>query len=153
MQYQDFLSEVDRPERYDCARRAKDHPKCLSVQAEFEIQVTDFAGGIGKHKRIIKNAEDIWKYLEYARDLVPEYNEIQHLLIVSGTDICPAPLFSRLSLELWNMVVFCGENRFPYPGGYFDQLAIFIDAARIINSERARLLRKRMKDQDGQKRS
>jgi len=43
------------------------------------------------------------------------------------------------------MYQFCGDNRFPYPGGYLDQLAIYVEAATIIENEKAKLRAEKMK--------
>lgn len=144
MQYADLRSRSDSTKRFDCTSEHEGHPKnCLNRLKEFEINVADFPGGIGAHKRRIKSADDIHDYLEYACGVVPELNEIQHLIRLR---ICPAPLITPLSFELYRMHQCCGNNRWPYPGSYFDQLEIYIEASAIIASEESALAQKAMKD-------
>lgn len=144
MQYADLKSRSDSSRRLDCTSGHEGHPKnCLNRLKEFKIDVANFAGGIGRHKRRIKSADDIHDYLEYACRVVPEYNEIYHLL---RHGICPAPLITSLSFELYRMYQCCGTNRWPYPGSYFDQLEIYIEASGIIASEESALAQKAMRD-------
>lgn len=142
MQYQNLLSRSDNPERYDCTGRSQNHPKCLYGLDSFEINVPDFKGGIGSHTRRISGPAEVFRYLDYAMRLVPEYTEIEHLLIVSGIDVCPAPLISPLSIELNRMYQFMKSGIPPVAGGYLDQTTIFIEAAGIMASEENRISKK-----------
>lgn len=147
MQYEDLKRRSDNPRRFDCASGHPEHPKCLNLQKEFEIAVNKFPGGDERHNRRIRSRDDIYKYLKYACRLLPEFNEIYHLLYAN---ICPAPLITQLSVELYQMYQFCGTSRFPYPGGYLDQLEIYIQAAGIIASEESSLEKEALK-RDGKR--
>ena len=145
MQYRNYISRSDNPDRYDCASGHPNHPRCLFKEETIEINVPDFERGSGRI-RIIKNPEDVWDYLAYARRLAPACDEIEHLLEVSGINICPAPLITPESIELARMCEFADRGLFPSPGGYFEQPFYFIEAVEIINAEENKLMLKANKD-------
>jgi len=149
VQYQNLLSRSDDLKRYDCTGGSKHHPKCLYALESFEINVPDFQGGI-RHTRRISSPADVFDYLDYAMRLVPEYDELEHLLLVSGIDICPVPLISPLSIELNRMYQFNRNGIPPVAGGYLDQTTIFIEAAGIMASEENRISKKASKN-DGKR--
>lgn len=149
MQFQDLKRRADNPRRFDCTSGHEYHPRCLFRLNEIEINVPDFPKGIGRHKRVIRSDDDAWDYLRYACKLVPELNEAEHLLRVN---VCPAPFIDRLSIELYKMYQLCGTNRFPYPGGYFDQPEIYIDAVGIIAAEENALAKEALK-RDGKRKT
>ena len=137
MQFSFYAGNSDNPKRYDCASGLKAHPRCLTNRKEIEIDVPNYRGGIGLHKRIIRNESDLWEYLDYALPLVPEYNAGRLLLF--SASVCPAPFITTLSRDLFQMYQHCGQYRFPFPGCYLEQPAIYIEASNIIESEKAQL--------------
>jgi hypothetical protein len=144
VQYQDYLSRTESPERYDCARKHKYHPQCLFSLESLEINVPDFKGQ-GRQTRTIRSKEDVWSYLEYARNLIPDHNYIEHLLNVSGINICPAPLIELDSIEIMRLYQFSKQGLYPIQGNYFEQPAAFIEACGIIASEENLLFKKATK--------
>jgi len=122
----------------------------LFHESRIEITIPHFPGTDGRENRIIRTGEDVLDYLDYATGLAPEYSEMDHLLVVPGINICPVPLFTELSVELYKMHQFSKRGLYPYPGGYFDQLAIFIEASGVISSEE-NVLAKKALTQNGQR--
>jgi len=143
-QFQDYLSDIENPRLFNCASCQGRYRKCLFFHNEIEIEQPDF-NGRGRKKWKIKSIEDAEGYLNSAMADAPDLMEIDHLLLLSGTNLCPIPLITPLSRELYKMHSLCGNGLFPYPGGYLDQLAIFIDANSIISAEEAALFRRRTK--------
>ena len=139
VQFQDFYSKSGSL-RFDCTSKHPEHPKCLFTQKEFKINVPHFPGG-KRHERIIRSTDDVWEYIHYACDLVPEETEVGHLLRIAGIGVCPVPLFTDLSRELLKMYRLCGKDRWPYPGSYFDQLTAYVDGIAIIIAEDNRKMR------------
>lgn len=144
MQFKHFLSTKGSPGQFDCAScRGKDR-KCLLYQKEIEIKQIDYdaSGSRLWHIGDIADIERYWDALDAMRNsgaIVGD--EFYSLYLVQGSQVCPIPIISNLSIELFQMHKACGENRWPYAGGYFDQLAIYLQAAAVINSEESRLMR------------
>ncbi|UCE65087.1 MAG: hypothetical protein JSU85_09400 [Candidatus Zixiibacteriota bacterium] len=144
-----YASESDNPARFECASGHKgikgDKPfQCLGNNCNRIIfKVPAYQGGKGKHERIIRNEKDLWEYLDYALPLSAGRNAARLLLFTHN--VCPQPFITDLSRELFRMHQFCGDNRFPYPGGYLDQLAIYVDAATVIENEKAKLRAEKIK--------
>ena len=111
---------------------------------EFEINVPDFEGK-GTHKRRIRSRYDVYNYLQYAMGIHPGRSECDHLLTTPGIDICPVPVVTIFSRNLYQMYQFCKEGSLPYEGSYLDQLEVYIEAAAIISTEESALAQKAVK--------
>lgn len=133
---------MDNSERFNCAGESDSHPKCLFRIPEIGINVD----GITQGEKKIRTVEDILDFLESARGAYPELDDIEILLGVPQIHICPAPLISDLSYELSRMFQFFRNGILPYPGGYFDQLSVFIQAAGILSNEESRLQKRDIVD-------
>lgn len=113
-------------------------------EKEFEINVPDFEGK-GTHKRRIRSRSDIYDYLHYAMGIYPGVSECDHLVTTAGINICPVPVISQFSRQLYQMYQFCKQGSLPYEGGYLDQLEVYIEAAAIISTEESALAQKAVK--------
>ena len=87
----------------------------------------------------------MYEYLQYAMDILPGVSECDHLVIIQGIDICPVPIISRFSRDLYQMYQFCKQGSLPYEGGYLDQLEVYIEASAIISVEESALAQKAVK--------
>ena len=144
MQFRDYLREVDNPKSFDCISCQGKNHKCLLYEKKVELEQPDFEGR-GRKKWSFRKPEDVEDYLMENTARVPGTLEIEHLLVFAGTDVCPIPIITPLSVELARMNNFCQGGQFPYPGGYLDQLEIFIQAASIIGGEESDLMKRRRK--------
>lgn len=144
MQFRDYLAEVDNPKSFDCISCQGRNHKCLLYDKSIELEQLDFEGK-GRRKWVFQKPEDVEDYLAESIIQVPDSLEIEHLLLFAGTDVCPIPIITPLSMELARMNSFFQAGGFPYPGGYLDQLEIFIQAASVIAGEESDLLKRRRK--------
>lgn len=148
MQFQDFLSNEStaKPELFNCTSCQGKNRKCLSEQygkKEVEIlsYIRDSNGNRIKFK--IQNADDFYEY--YNRAIVdnPGILLLDACLLGQGSNVCPIPFFDELTIELMNMVNLCNKIN---PTDYFGQPALYIQALKIIEPERARLANLRTKN-------
>lgn len=144
MQFRDYLSEAENPKSFDCISCQGKNHKCLLYEKMVEVEQPDFQGR-GRKKWALQKPEDVEDYLSECIAQVPDSLEIEHLLVFAGTDVCPIPIINPLSVELARMNSFFQAGGFPYPGGYLDQLEIFVQAASIIAAEESELMRRRRK--------
>jgi len=118
----------------------------LKFEKEIEITLPTFIKDVKERKFKIRNQSDVYRYIEMAKEALPEQNfsDIYLMLEIPDSNICPIPLITDLSRELLRMSNLC-QNHFPYQGGYFDQLNIYIQALSIINSEMNRISESKIK--------
>lgn len=148
MQFRDYLGEVDNPKSFDCISCQGRNHKCLLYEKKIKVEQLDFEGK-GKKKWVFQKPEDVEDYLTESITRVPGTLEIEHLLIFAGTDVCPIPVITPLSVELARVNSFFQAGGFPYPGGYLEQLEIFIQATSVISAEESDLMRRRRKKDGG----
>lgn len=136
MQFKNFLSGKKVQVRsFDCASCRGKNRKCLFFQRRLRIDQIDYDSS-GKKTWYISSIEDLNRYIDHVQSICSyDLPEIDAVLLVKGTDVCPIPFFTPLSIELLKMVQFCGDSHFPYPGGYLDQLLIYVDAYSVIRAE------------------
>jgi hypothetical protein len=132
---------------FDCASCKSDR-KCFYKTDTLIIDQAEF--GKGRKRWEIKDWDGLCEYIDHFESLVGPIDELEAIYFVSGSDICPIPFITDLSVELSKMDGICGEHLFPYPGAYFDQLSIYIQAKEIIAGERAKHIeRLNAKNQNG----
>jgi hypothetical protein len=96
--------------------------------------------GKGKKRWRLRSAEEAEDYIASITSEFPQIPELEALLHLCGSDVCPIPVITPLSAELARMYNFC-RDKFPYPGGFHDQLAIYVQAAGVISSVEAEIMR------------
>lgn len=148
MQFQDYLSNEStaRPEMFNCTSCQGKNRKCLhEVYGEKEVEILSYIrddnGGRIKFK--IENNDSFYEYFNRAITDNPGMLLLEACLLGQGSNVCPIPFFDEMTIELMNMVNLCSKIN---PTDYFNQPALYIQAIKIIDTERARLNNLRAQD-------
>ena len=150
MQFQDYLSNEStaEPELYNCTSCQGRNRKCLHEQyGKREVEILSYIEG-ADGKRIefkIRNVKGFYEYFDRAIAVNPRISLLEACLLGQGSNVCPIPFFDALTIELMNMVDLCSKIN---PTDYFGQPALYIQALKIINPERARLSNLRIKSSE-----
>ena len=147
VQFNDYLANetTANPQRYNCISCQGEYRKCLHPrygQGQIEIEYVPLTNE-GKHETFtIKSFDDVSDYIDMFKKDRPNIVELGEILFGRHSNICPIPFFDDMTLELFNMVEICQKNITPEK--YLKLPAIFIDAANVINNEKARLMKMRL---------
>jgi hypothetical protein len=134
-QYAYHLSEDNNQTSGDCAS-CKKTLKCLRKESPIKIDQINYDGS-GTREWLIEDWNELSAYLQHVESICPESRpELEFVMFVKGSNVCPLPFFTPLSLSLYRLYNACGENHLPFPGAVIDQSAIYIQAAGILSAER-----------------
>ena len=137
VRYADMVKESKDPASHDCAHCREAGNNCFSYRDSFVVGVPA-KPEVGKFP--ISEKADVPEFMAWYRRHrgVPFSND---LALLKDAGICPAPLLTPLSVQLYNLYQDCqasGQCRL-VPGGYYDQSAFFIRAMGIISAEEAQI--------------
>lgn len=122
----------DKKYNYDCAScKGKDH-KCLLHNTEVTVGVTNMIP-------IVVTRDDWYRAVE-AYEATPGHSDAEIFMALRYLNLCPVPLFTELSIELWTLFnALGGFQNLRTPQEYYDLPALYVQGVHIISAELNRL--------------